>query len=360
MELRHDALQVQLARTVRAVLGAGGDTWRTLADLDVLRLSAPVDRDGLDLGLSADIMVCTELGRALDALPGYTETVAAIALLSDATDPEPPARGDPAAVRNPAWPGEALAGALTGHHRLATAGVLTGGTLRLDERDGLHGTTAPLPRVPWAGVVALACARSTGDMLVYASLDGSAVDIESLDTLAGPSVRLHLRGAGATVLGVKDPAGTVARVRAQARVRQAAFLRGLTESALITARDRVNRREQFGRRLVDFQTVSHRLAVLAAELEGVDLLVHEAAWRCDNLSDERVDAGPAPAQSLAAAAEIATRASRLAIQLHGARGLLAGTPVERAYRLATVESLRLGTPATLWREAGRLRWHGAT
>jgi hypothetical protein len=35
--------------------------------------------------------------------------------------------------------------------------------------------------------------------------------------------------------------------------------------------------------------------------------------------------------------------------------MLAGGRVERAYRLAAVEAVRLGLPARLWREAGERR-----
>jgi alkylation response protein AidB-like acyl-CoA dehydrogenase len=138
---------------------------------------------------------------------------------------------------------------------------------------------------------------------------------------------------------------------AAARIRQAAFLIGVAARSLEVARDHTHRRQQFGRALVAFQTVSHRLAALLAEGDGWMLLLQEAAWQ----HDCGKDATRSAAEILAASAEHALQASRLAVQLHGVRGMLAHSIPATAYRIAAAEGVRLGTPRWLWLEVGRGR-----
>jgi hypothetical protein len=140
------------------------------------------------------------------------------------------------------------------------------------------------------------------------------------------------------------------RHREGALLRQAAFLLGIADAALTMARDHTRTRLQFGKPLIEFQTVAHRLAAATAEGEGLVLLLHEAAWRHDNHEE-----GPHAIQTAAAAADQALATTRLNVQLHGARGIVTEDPPARAYTLAVKESTRMGTPRQLWHEAGRAR-----
>jgi hypothetical protein len=290
------------------------------------------------------------------ALPGYHDTLLAADILAGLPG------GD-----------QLLAEIVAGQARVATVGV----------HSGLIAGSELLPAAEWTA----ALVHSDGGFVIV-DLDGST--IEPVHTVAGPAVRLHITHATATPVGprsaaangtstsgaavatsrrLRSPAGQdtatssklghppsamsggAARAVAAARIRQAAFLAGIGRAALRAARSHVTRREQFGRKLIEFQTVGHRLATLVAEGDGLELLVHEAAWRLDTGRPVRVHAP----QALAATAEYALQATRLAVQLHGARGILADGVPASAYRLAAVEAVRLGTPAALWREAGLCR-----
>jgi alkylation response protein AidB-like acyl-CoA dehydrogenase len=146
-------------------------------------------------------------------------------------------------------------------------------------------------------------------------------------------------------------ADAFARAVSRARIRHAAYLIGLTRRAIDAAAAHVREREQFGRRLVDFQAVSFPLAALFVELEAGRLVTHRAAW----LTDQGRPAELAALEALAGAADLLTDGARTAVHLHGTRGLLRANPVARIYLCGREEILRFGTAPELWRQAGRLR-----
>ncbi|QWF78298.1 acyl-CoA dehydrogenase family protein [Amycolatopsis sp. CA-230715] len=108
-----------------------------------------------------------------------------------------------------------------------------------------------------------------------------------------------------------------------------AFAVGMAQAALDAAVEHVSSREAFGKRLRDFQGVSHQLADIATSVEAARLLVRSAA--------DAYDAGsPGVAREAAMAklfaTETAQRAVDVAIQVHGARALERGHLLEALYR----------------------------
>ncbi|RKT55641.1 acyl-CoA dehydrogenase family protein [Saccharothrix australiensis] len=90
----------------------------------------------------------------------------------------------------------------------------------------------------------------------------------------------------------------------------------------------VRQRRQFGRRLAEFQAVSHRIAEMKLRLEGSRLLLYRACWELDE---------GRPAASTTALAKLAVSESALAsatdaVRLFGAGGYLAGHGIEAALR----------------------------
>ncbi|HEY4021078.1 MAG TPA: acyl-CoA dehydrogenase [Pseudonocardiaceae bacterium] len=324
MNLDPDAVQLRLAEAT-AALARHDDALPRLAGLGLFRLDLPLDVEGLDLGVAASVVAGLELGRAMRPLPGYRETVFAAHLL------------------HAAGATELLAPAGRGEHLIATVGLRSSSTVRLDDEGRLHGESEPLPAAPWKSAVVRA-RTPNGPALVLVPVDAAVS--------AGGSRLSFTATAGTPLPGITD--ADIEGHGDAAFLRHAAFLLGLADAALSLARDHCRRRQQFGRPLIDFQTVSHRLAALSAEAEGLVLLAHEAAWR----HDTGLPCGPYPAQTLAAAADHALATTRLAVQLHGARGIVAGDPPELAYRLAATESTRLGTPQALWQLAGLRRLAG--
>ena len=124
------------------------------------------------------------------------------------------------------------------------------------------------------------------------------------------------------------------------RINIAACSIGGARAALEAARDHLLVREQFGRKLAEFQALQFKLADMATELEAARLMVRQAA--------AKLDAGAPDATTLCAMAKrFATDAGFMvcneALQLHGGYGYLRDFPVERHLRDLRVHQILEGT-----------------
>jgi acyl-CoA dehydrogenase len=139
--------------------------------------------------------------------------------------------------------------------------------------------------------------------------------------------RLGEEGRG-YALGLK----TLDRMRATV----GAAASGMAARALAEAVNHARERRQFGKPLAEFQIVQEKMARMATDLAAARLLVFRAAWEADHGAD-RVPMEAAMAKSFAT--EAAQRIVDDAVQILGARGLLAEHPVDRLYR--SVRALRI-------------------
>ncbi|GAB4179567.1 MAG: isobutyryl-CoA dehydrogenase [Thalassobaculales bacterium] len=124
------------------------------------------------------------------------------------------------------------------------------------------------------------------------------------------------------------------------RINIAACSLGGARACLELARDHLVQRQQFGRRLADFQALQFRLADMATELEAARLMVHRAACA--------LDAGaPEATMQAAMAKRFATDAGFAvcdqSLQLHGGYGYIKEYPVERYLRDLRVHQILEGT-----------------
>jgi acyl-CoA dehydrogenase len=214
-------------------------------------------------------------------------------------------------------------------------------SLRADRVDGgfrLTGEKVYISNAPDADVYST-FAR-TGDAGAR-GLTAFAVPRES-DGLSGEALRLvspHPIGrlvfdgvfvADDQVLGPVDGGFAVAmRTLDLFRPSVGAFAVGMARAALDAAVAHAAGRAAFGKRLKDFQAVSHQLAEVATRVQAARLLVHHAA--------AAYDAGVRPTAQAAAmaklfATETAQRAVDVAVQVHGARALEEGHLLEHLYR----------------------------
>ncbi len=110
--------------------------------------------------------------------------------------------------------------------------------------------------------------------------------------------------------------------------------------ALETAQAYVEQRQQFGRRLADFQALQFKLADMATALEAARLMVRAAADALDKRD-------PRATQLCAMAKRFATDAgfevANQALQLHGGYGYLKDYPLERIVRDLRVHQILEGT-----------------
>jgi acyl-CoA dehydrogenase len=105
---------------------------------------------------------------------------------------------------------------------------------------------------------------------------------------------------------------------------------GMSKRALEIARDYVSRRESFGAKLADHEGVQWLLGEAAMAIEIGRLLVMKAAWKLDQGDFARQEVSMAKIQ----VADTLHKAVDTALQLCGALGYSADTPLEWMYRYA--------------------------
>jgi acyl-CoA dehydrogenase len=111
---------------------------------------------------------------------------------------------------------------------------------------------------------------------------------------------------------------------------------GMAARAMAEAAAHARSRTQFGKPIAEFQLVQEKIAHMATDLDAARLLVYRAAWEADH-GAERVTMEAAMAKSFAT--EAAQRIVDDAVQILGARGVMADHPVDRLYR--AVRALRI-------------------
>ena len=105
---------------------------------------------------------------------------------------------------------------------------------------------------------------------------------------------------------------------------------GLSRRSIEIALDYVSRREGFGLKLVDRESVQIKLGKAAMDIDIARLLVMRAAWKIENGSKARQDVSMAKIH----VADTLNNVCDTAIQLNGARGYSKDTILEWIYRYA--------------------------
>ncbi len=125
----------------------------------------------------------------------------------------------------------------------------------------------------------------------------------------------------------------------ESRIQVAAQALGIAQGAYDRAMDYVKKREQFGKKIAQFQVTQHKLADMATKLELSRLITYKAAW---NFDQGRIDpklTSMAKMYAARSAVEIADEA----IQLLGGYGYMTEYEVERFYRDAKITEIYEGT-----------------
>ncbi|MFD8520074.1 acyl-CoA dehydrogenase family protein [Streptomyces capillispiralis] len=160
-------------------------------------------------------------------------------------------------------------------------------------------------------------------------LTGSALDMLSphpIGALAFDAVPV----TGDDVLGTVDAGFRVAMDTLNLfRPSVGAFAVGMAQAALDATLAHTARRDAFGGTLKDLQSVAHQVAEMALRTESARLMVYAAATAYDTGADG-VPRRAAMAKLLAT--ETAQYVVDRAVQLHGARALRRGHPLEHLYR----------------------------
>jgi alkylation response protein AidB-like acyl-CoA dehydrogenase len=125
----------------------------------------------------------------------------------------------------------------------------------------------------------------------------------------------------------------------EGRIGIGAQMLGLAQGALDHTTRYVQEREQFGRRVSDFQGVQFQLAQMRTELEASRLMVYNAARLKDAGQPFVAEAAMAKLYS----SQVAQKIASTCIDLHGGYGFTKEYPVEKLYRDAKIGTIYEGT-----------------
>jgi alkylation response protein AidB-like acyl-CoA dehydrogenase len=125
----------------------------------------------------------------------------------------------------------------------------------------------------------------------------------------------------------------------ESRIEIAAQALGIAQGAFDRALDYAKKREQFKKKLVEFQITQHKLADMATKIEAARLLTYKAAWNFDKKKIDPKLTSMAKWFAARTAVEIADEA----IQMLGGYGYLTEYEVERFYRDAKITEIYEGT-----------------
>ncbi len=123
------------------------------------------------------------------------------------------------------------------------------------------------------------------------------------------------------------------------RIGIAAQALGIAQASVEAATQYANEREQFDKKIGEFDAVRTMLADSCVELETARLLVYQAAWLRDMGRPNIKEASLAKWH----ASEAATKCANLAIQVHGGYGYMSEYHVERYWRDARICEIYEGT-----------------
>jgi alkylation response protein AidB-like acyl-CoA dehydrogenase len=125
----------------------------------------------------------------------------------------------------------------------------------------------------------------------------------------------------------------------ESRILVAAQALGTAQGAYDRALAYVKQREQFGKKIAQFQVTQHKLADMATKIELARLITYKAAW---NFDQGRIDP-KLTSMAKMFAARTAVEVCDEAIQLLGGYGYMLEYEVERFYRDAKITELYEGT-----------------
>lgn len=125
----------------------------------------------------------------------------------------------------------------------------------------------------------------------------------------------------------------------EGRIGIAAQMLGLAQGALNHAMRYMHEREQFGKKIAEFQGLQFQYAHVATEIEAARLMVYNAA----RLKDSGKPFIKEAAMAKLFASEVAERSASLCVEFLGGVGFTKDFPVEKLYRDAKIGKIYEGT-----------------
>ena len=325
--------------------------WKKAADLGFIGVHYPEKYSGQDLGVLENIIIA-EVFCAQDSSIGSAIALAGFAsecVLRFASD-ELKQKFLPAVAE-----GEMLsAGAFTEPDHGSDITSLDTTAVREGDEWVINGTKTFITNGGMAGFYCTMCQtddevqpsyRGSSLILVEAEREGiTATDI-------GDKMGIHMMSTAE--INYKDVRVPVSNLIGQegkgfyhvleffdeSRILVAAQALGTAQGAYDRALAYVKQREQFGRKIAQFQVTQHKLADMATKIELARLITYKAAW---NYDQGRIDP-KLTSMAKMYAARTAVEVADEAIQLLGGYGYMTEYEVERFYRDAKITEIYEGT-----------------
>lgn len=324
------------------------DLLKKAADLGLFGLSIPEEYGGLG---ASELLSCVALEQVSHGPGGatfYLAPSAPAAAIRLAGNEEQRAHYLPRLASGEAYAAFCLSEAGAGSD---AAGIKTAAERRGDKWI-INGSKLWISRAKRADVFLVSAVtdsskRGKGGITVFVMDKRKGIEIGRIDRQIG------LSGSGSAEVnfnnvevGEENVLGTVGDgfsvlkfILGRARIWAAARATGICAQALKVSLQHANEREQFGKKLGDFQAIKLKLADMTSDVYISRLLLYTAA--------KQYDEGLDPAQEIYIAklfsTEAASRCADMAIQIHGAMGVSRDYHVERLYRDARAYRILDGT-----------------
>ena len=275
--------------------------WRAVAQAGLLGVTLPEAAGGAGLGAVEYTVLLRELGRAVAPIPVYGALTAAAVI---------GAHGDSAQVA-------ALAPLAEGGLVLTVA-PRTLGEITVDGGK----LTGVATFVPFG--------EQAESIVVPAGEDAYLVRLADAKVIAQPSAtaerlaRVELDGTPAVKIG----SGAAATLRRYVTLGAVAIASGVIEGALKLTTDYVKTREQFDRKLAEFQAVTMQVSDIYIAKTALEVAVWAAAWR---LANGRADTDEVLSIAAYNATDSVVKALYTCQHLHGGIGLDVTYPLHRYF-----------------------------
>lgn len=125
----------------------------------------------------------------------------------------------------------------------------------------------------------------------------------------------------------------------EGRIGIGAQMVGVAQGAFEAAVKYVHEREQFGKKIGEFQAVQFQIAEMATQVHAARLMVYEAA----RLRDSNQPVLKEAAMAKLFASRVAEKVSSLSLELHGGNGFTRDYPIEKLYRDSKIGQIYEGT-----------------
>jgi alkylation response protein AidB-like acyl-CoA dehydrogenase len=188
--------------------------------------------------------------------------------------------------------------------------------------------------------------KHEGLSMISIPTDSDGLEIRPIDTMGGREVNdvffTDCRVPAERLIGAQDQGWRqlMAGLNHE-RLIIAAQALGMAQRAFDDALSYVKERKQFGRPIGSFQTLKHRLADLATEIEATRLLVYDVAARSD--ANPEVTLPREASMAKLKATEVAKRMTLEGMQMMGGYGYATEYDMEGQVRTALVTTIYGGT-----------------